>query len=305
MKKILALIMALLLVCSLVACSDKENGDDGDTDLIVTSTDLFYNAGGNYNDRFEYEIINGNEVAIIGFESDYTPHEITVPATIEDCPVVEISEAAFYHCSQITAVTVPASVRVIEDMAFSGCAQLVRVTFATEGVALTTISDYAFSYCAKLTAIVLPDTLTTLGEGAFFRCTELQAINIPEVVRDGEGNVVKGVAALSDMVFMGCEKLSSVTGGSAITSIGEYAFSCCKALTAYNVPASVTEIGAYAFSLCDTLATVTFADPTNWGYTAEGERQVIDMSDGAWNSVILKGEIALQTLVRVIPSTDA
>ena len=116
MKKFLALILALLLVCSLVACSGDDEGEEGPTDLTVTSNDLFYNAGGDYGDRFEYEIINGNEVAIIGFESDYTPHEITVPATIEECPVVEISDAAFYHCSQITAVNLPASVRTIGNI---------------------------------------------------------------------------------------------------------------------------------------------------------------------------------------------
>lgn len=298
MKKFLALVLALVLVCSLVACSDKENGDDGNDDLVVTSSDLFYNAGGNYNDRFEYEIVNGNEVAIIGFESDYTPHEITIPATIEDCPVVEISAAAFYHCSQITAVTIPAGVRVIEDMAFAGCVQLVRVNFATEGVKLTTVADYAFSYCAKLTTIVLPDTLTNLGEGAFFRCAELATINIPNVVRDGEGNVVKGITALSDMVFMGCEKLVTITGGTEITAIGEYAFSCCKALTSYTVPASVTKVGAYAFSLCDTLANIAFANTTGWCYAVEDVYEVVDVTDAAWNSVLLKGEMALETLER-------
>lgn len=298
MKKFLALVLALLLVCSLVACSDKGENNDDPTDLAVTSNELFYNAGGDYNDRFEYEIINGNEVAIIGFESDYAPHEITIPATIEDCPVVEISDAAFYHCSQITAVTIPAGVRTVGNMAFAGCVQLVRVTFATEGVKLTTVSDYAFSYCEKLTTIVLPDTLTTLGEGAFFRCAELATINVPNVVRDAEGNVVKGITALSDMVFMGCEKLTTITGGEDITSIGEYAFSCCKALTSYTVPAGVTKVGAYAFSLCDTLSGVTFANPTGWCYTVDGVDEAVDVSDAAWNSVILKGEIALQTLVR-------
>ena len=298
MKKFLALILALLLVCSLVACSGDDGGDEGPTDLTVTTNDFVYNAGGDYGDRFEYKIINGNEVAIIGFESDYTPHEITIPATIEECPVVEISDVAFYHCSQITAVTIPASVKVIGNMAFAGCVQLARVSFATEGVALTTIDDYAFSYCAKLTSIVLPDSLTALGEGAFFRCVELTTINIPNVVRDGEGNVVKGVVTLEDMTFMGCEKLTTITGGNDLTAIGAYAFSCCKALAAYTVPASVEVVGAYAFSLCDTLASVTFTNTTGWRYAIEGGYEAIDVSDPSYVPVMLKGQQALYTLER-------
>ena len=212
--------------------------------------------------------------------------------------MVEISDAAFYHCSQITAANVPASVRTIGNMAFAGCAQLTRVSFATEGVVLTAIGDYAFSYCDKLTTIALPDSLTALGEGAFFRCAELTTINIPNVERDGENNVVKGIAALGDMTFMGCEKLTTITGGDELTAIGAYAFSCCKALTAYTVPASVEVVGAYAFSLCDTLASITFANTAGWRYAVEGGYEAIDVSDPSYVSVMLKGQQALYTLER-------
>ena len=96
MKRIFALILALLLLCSLVACSNDETEEEEDIDLTVTSDGNYYNVGNATGDRFVYEIINGNEAAIVGFVSDYTLHEIVIPDTIEECPVVEISDTAFY-----------------------------------------------------------------------------------------------------------------------------------------------------------------------------------------------------------------
>ncbi len=300
MKRIFAMLLALVLVCSLMACSKDEGTDDDPTDLTVTSNELYTPASGTYNDRFEYEIINGNEVAIIGFASDYTPHAVSVPATIEDCPVVEISDSAFYQCSQVTAVTLPASVTKIGDMAFAGCVQLTAVTL-TEAVALKSIGDYAFAYCDKLTAIVIPASVTHLGAGAFLQCTELTAINIPDVVLDAAGGVVGGVTALGDMIFMGCEKLATVTGGNSLVAIGEYAFCGCKALVSYAVPASATTVGAHAFSLCDALTSVSFASTTGWCYLADAESntyQSIDVTDATQVVLSLKADWAGLELVR-------
>ena len=113
MKRIFALVLALLLVCSLAACSKDKNDEDDNVDLTVTSDGNYYNVNNSYKDRFAFEVINGNEIAITAFDSDYTPHEIVIPDVIEGCPVVEIADNAFYHCSQITTVTVPSTVRKI------------------------------------------------------------------------------------------------------------------------------------------------------------------------------------------------
>ncbi len=300
MKRIFAMLLALMLVCSMVACSKDEGANDDPTNLTVTSNEQYYHAGGDYNDRFEYEIINGNEVAIIGFVSDYTPHAITIPSTIEECAVVEISDAAFYHCSQITSVTVPASITKIGEMAFAGCVQLTEIKLA-DAVSLSEIGDYAFAYCGKLNAITLPASLTTLGAAAFLQCKELTAINIPNAVSDETGKVVSGVTVLNDMTFMGCEKLVTITDGNSLVSIGEYAFCGCKALAAYTVPAGVTSVGAHAFSLCDTLASVSFANTAGWRYLAGGVNETyetIDVTDGAQVLLQLKGDWAGYTLER-------
>ena len=256
MKRIFAMLLALLLVCSFAACSKEEEKENDKIDLTVTSNELQYNVGGTYNDCFAYKIINGNQVAIIGFTSDYTPHDVVIPAIIEECPVVEIADSAFYYCSQLKTVTVPTSVTKIGKMAFAGCAQLTEVKYADNAANVKEIDAYAFAYCVKLTAITLPNTLTTLGDGAFFECKALPAINIPNVVRGTGDNVISGIVEIAYMTFMGCDNLATVTGGEGVTVIGDYAFRGCAKLNTITLSSALTEIGDYAFSGC-----VEFAQP--------------------------------------------
>lgn len=257
MKRIFAILLALLLVCSFAACSKEDDEKQEGTNLTVTSTEDYYNVGGTYNDRFTYEIINGNQVAIVGFSSDYTPHDVVIPATIEECPVVEISDAAFYHCSQLKTVTLPTTVTKIGKLAFAGCVQLTAVKYDDNVSSIATVDEYAFAYCESLVSITLPNTLTALGEGAFFQCKALPSINIPAVVRDAGGNVQSGVVTISDMAFMGCESLTTVTGGEGVETIGNYAFRGCAELASVSLSAVLTEIGDYAFSGCAKLAKPT------------------------------------------------
>ena len=265
MKKIFAILLALLLVCSFVACSDEEVEKEEGTNLTVTDTEQHYNAGGTYNDSFVYEIINGNQVAIIGFDSDYTPHDVVIPNEIENCPVVEISDAAFYHCSQLKTITLPTTVTKIGKMAFAGCVQLTAVKYVDNTANIKTIDEYAFAYCASLASITLPNTLTVLGEGAFFQCEALTSINIPAVVRDANNNVQSGVTVIYDMTFMGCENLTTVTGGEGVEEIGSYAFRGCAKLNAISFSSVLTKIGDYAFSGCAALAQPTLGQGVTVG----------------------------------------
>lgn len=256
MKKIVALMLALLLLCSLVACSkddETENGDD--FDIAVTSSGLYYNAGGDYGDRYEYEIINGDEIAIIGFEASYIPHEIVLPTTIEDRPVVKIADSAFRAASNITAVTLPTGVREIGAMAFAGCEQLVKVT--VQGTSITTIGAFAFSGCTALNDMVssttvaeagmahvaLPEALTEIAEGAFYKCSAMEAVVIPASVK-----------SVGDLAFMGCTKLQGTVGMEGVVTIGDYAF--CGNAVMQHIPfgAALTNVGSYAFSGCPALA---------------------------------------------------
>lgn len=230
------------MMLTLVACSDKEEGgEEGGIDMTVSSTDQYFSVGGDYNDQYKYEYINGNQVKITGFASSHVPHAITLPTTINDRPVVEIGSQAFYNCKRITAVTIPEGIAKIGNLAFSDCTALTTVTLPAS---LTTIGDAAFSGCTLLAAPVFSNNLTSIGYAAFFNCKSIKSVELPD-----------SITVIADQLFMKCDNLQKVSFGNAVTKIGAHAFSSCKKLDTIvdGYPATLTEVGAYAFSNCESL----------------------------------------------------
>jgi hypothetical protein len=77
-----------------------------------------------------------------------------------------INANAFYNCTLLTGVTIPASVTTITNGnttsgAFNGCANLTSVTFA-EDSQLTTIGNFTFYGCSSLTGIIIPAGVTSV-----------------------------------------------------------------------------------------------------------------------------------------------
>lgn len=149
--------------------------------------------------------------------------------------ITSIRRAAFWHCSNLTGITIPGSV--------------------------TTIGDNAFGYCSNLTSITIPNGVTTIGEEAFYACDSLASITIPETVN-----------TMSRYLFSGCGNLSNVTIQNGVKYIEGYAFNGCSKLSRISIPASVIRIGgAYGsspFYGCENLTEIT-VDPLNTEYSSQ------------------------------------
>jgi len=154
---------------------------------------------------------DGGKITIIG----YTGSEkyLTIPPTANGMPIVAIAKEAFRNKGLIS-VTIPDSVTIIGDSAFSGN-QLIKVIL---GNGITTIEARAFAN-NKLTSVVIPDSVTSIGESAFFNNTQLSSVTI--------GNKVKNIGkfAFSDAI------LTNVTVPNSVVSIGEKAFSGSKLIS--------------------------------------------------------------------------
>ena len=72
-------------------------------------------------------------------------------------------------------MTIPDSVKSIDNGVFMNCHDLVSVTF---GSGLTKIGREAFAGCSSLESIIFPDNLVEIGDTAFFN-SGLSSINIP------------------------------------------------------------------------------------------------------------------------------
>ena len=81
---------------------------------------------------------------------------------------------AFFGCSKLTDLTIPANVTVINEVVFQDC-NLKNVTFA-DATKITEIQKYAFTNNQNLTGIFANKdfaNLKTIGEGAFKNCFKL------------------------------------------------------------------------------------------------------------------------------------
>ncbi len=202
-----------------------------------------------------------------------------------------IAGSAFYNCTRLTGIEIPATVISIGSFAFDGRSDLITITFA-ENSQLKSIGDSAFQSCSSLTSIEIPagvtsiehytfngcsdlanvtfaedSQLTTIGDHAFRNCTSLTSIEIPASVTsigdgafEGCSNIMISFAPGSQMTSITGDFISGasnvsldLTNCTQITSIDDNAFQDCTALTSIILPATVTRIGLYAFDGCSAL----------------------------------------------------
>jgi len=178
---------------------------------------------------------------------------VHIPETIQNLPVREIGDRAFYHNYTITSVVIPPEVTKIGGSAFSSSwsRNKLRLALVTIPEGVTEIGPMAFAH-TSLTAITLPESLTTLGVLAFAH-TDIMAVTIPagitHFLRDAEGK--------SNGAFYGCAKLRTVTAREGVKEIPGSMFAVCTALTTVSLPEGLETIGESAFNSCIALTTVT------------------------------------------------
>ncbi len=209
--------------------------------------------------------------------------------------LTEIGAEAFSGgCSSLMGITIPDSVKVIGNSAFSGCPYLgsvnytgtiedwcgikygnssaipfdshpivhnlyIRGQLVTDLVipnTVTEIKPIVFCNCKGLINVTIPNSVTKIGDGAFSYCSGLTSVVIPD-----------SVSSIGNTVFQGCTGLINVTIPDSVTSIGNSAFSYCRSLTSITIPDGVTSIGDGAFKGCSGLTSITIPD----GVTSIGD----------------------------------
>lgn len=125
---------------------------------------------------------------------------------------------AFFGCSKLTDLTIPANVTVINEVVFQDC-NLQNVTFA-DATKITEIQMYAFTNNLQLTGLFANkhfDNLRTIGEGAFKNCIKLTDADFY--------NLTKNITRIERETFRNChEGLKTIDLRPTIEFIGDGAF---------------------------------------------------------------------------------
>ena len=241
MKQIIKRGSFFTLMFMLLGCLSLYAADD---DLITEQITIKLKKAGTLPDSIgsskEFKITN---LKIIGEINGTDLRMIRVMATRENSPgklsVLDLSKAKiveggdyYYHTSN----------DVIGENAFWDCSGLTSLTLPA---GITEIGDCAFMYCSGLTSLTLPAGITSIGTSAFDGCSGLTSLTLPA-----------GITSIGSYAFSGCRGLTSLTLPAGITSIGSYAFSGCRGLTSLTLPAGITEIRWNAFEGCSGLTSI-------------------------------------------------
>ena len=243
MKKLFALMLALLMVVSMAACSkDGESGDDlqnYEEDEIVIDHEVIGD------ETFYFDDVDSETVMITGYQGNDVPHTLNIPTVLNNKTVVEIADKAFYFCSKINVINIPETVTKIGNYAFAGCSLVTTVNLPST---LTSIGTGAFYECSALTAITIPTSLKVISDNAFYLCTALTSVTVPG-----------SVEVIGNAAFFGCSALNTVVLSDGVAMVGAQAFQKCSALENLTLPSTLTldYIGTDAFAACEKLTKVT------------------------------------------------
>ena len=139
----------------------------------------------------------------------------------------------FEAMCNISRITLPDSIRIINEYAFYDCCKLKEINIPDS---VTYIGRKAFTDCAALTEIIIPDSVREMGESVFYGCSSLQTVKLSE-----------SVDRITAKMFRECSALRRITLPGSIRRIEDSAFARCKSLEETVIPASVTEIGKDIF----------------------------------------------------------
>ena len=192
--------------------------------------------------------------------------ELIIPSTVtknnQEYMVIKIQASAFSACKNITSVTIPESISIIEPRAFENCINLTQVTFEdTEGW-FSASSDSATSGTSL--NLTNPETNAQNLSNSTSYWKKAIVIGDFKYIIAGEGCVnvyAKDSSISGEKVIPSSIEYKGETY--TVNKIGSYAFNSCSGLTKITIPSSITNIEGYAFYNCTNLENVIFAENSN------------------------------------------
>ena len=219
--------------------------------------------------------INENAEEQTGETSNYTNDSIK-DLDLSGCANLKnIEGSAFYECTSLTKITLPAGLESIGNVAFGGCQSLTSINLS-DCTSLKSIGNSAFGGCTILKEINLNGctsleriydnafansglteinlsgctSLQSISTGAFGECKSLTSINLSGCTK---------LTTIGISAFFGCSKLTEIDlSNTKVDTINDTTFFNCSGLKTVKLPAKLTTISGWAFQGCSSLEKIYF-----------------------------------------------
>ena len=176
--------------------------------------------------------------------------DVVVPDTIQGCPVEIIGTGAFQSSADITSLTLPETVELLEGSVGSWCDSLTSISLPQS---LLVIGDGCFSSELVLEQVTIPSQVCYIGSSTFYFCSNLKSITF-----EGECPVI-GLWAFTEIspdavIYVPDDQLEAYTNAlenvgctAAVQPSGQNAAAREPIFDLENLPASVTDEEAAQF----------------------------------------------------------
>lgn len=269
------------VICVLICASISLSGSFESGDLTYAKQKTFTRSGIVYAVVTKPEHGDWGSVSVVGVDENAEPgqlFEICLPSTVKNGKSVyrvrsveplafscrsgihrviiqdemeEIGSAAFYKCTDLEEIFLPAGVSKIGSHCFGGCPSLVSIAVSNMNGSFVSDGTVLYSKDGK-TLISAPGVcgeygvkngVETIGAGAFDSNTSITGIKLPGSVK-----------TIEESAFYGCISLKSIDLCNT-ESIGSEAFAG-SGLTSITIPASTKKIKGNPFVFCNKLTSV-------------------------------------------------
>lgn len=206
MKKMIAALLALVMVFSLAACGEKSDDTQvpDDNTSVVTPTEENNEDQGSDSEEDQAQLPVAGDLTVEALRKHpETPADqfiysecldqdglridqyigtddiVVVPAEIDGRSVVDIAVVCFGNDSIVRGIVLPESIKYVHEV-FINNANLELVI--AEGLEI--VGFGLFTNCANLREVVLGDNVTAIEESAFGSCLSLEKLNIPATLTE-------------------------------------------------------------------------------------------------------------------------
>lgn len=161
--------------------------------------------------------------------------------------IESIGPYAFNHCTDLSVVNLPNSLKTLENGVFSHCYALESIDLPNS---ITTLKDCVFAG-SSLTSIALPNSIVNMGSCNFRECPNLTSVKMPAYLE-----------TLGTCTFEMDRNLLTVEMADTmkLTSLPSDTFFECEGLRNIFLPTSIAATEACSFSNCDDALVIEYGN---------------------------------------------